>query len=94
MPPSTSKRSVATKRNNAWINGSFYLAAIAILAALFAWIGNQVPWYVFPIVLIGAILAVGLIGALQLRNDDRLTQKSFMELVIETYKRLPLLRQK
>jgi len=44
------------------------------------------------VVIIGALLAIGVIGALQLRNDDRLSEESFLTLMIESYKRLPLLR--
>jgi internalin A len=44
------------------------------------------------VVIIGALLAIGVIGAMQLRNDDRLSEESFLKLMIESYKRLPLLR--
>ena len=44
------------------------------------------------VVTIGALLAIGVIGAMQLRNDDRLSDESFLKLMIEWYKRLPLLR--
>ncbi len=44
------------------------------------------------VVIIGALLAIGVIGAMQLRNDDRLSEESFLNLMIESYKRLPLLR--
>lgn len=41
---------------------------------------------------IGALLAIGVVGAMGLRNDDRLSDESFLKLVIEAYKRLPLLK--
>jgi len=44
------------------------------------------------VIIIGALLAIGVIGAMQLRNDDRLSEESFLKLMIESYKRLPLLR--
>lgn len=44
------------------------------------------------VVIVGALLAIGVIGAMQLRNDDRLSEESFLKLMIESYKRLPLLR--
>src|SRR6185503_19027460 len=34
------------------------------------------------VVIIGALLAIGVIGAFQLRNDDRLSEKSFLTLMI------------
>jgi len=44
------------------------------------------------VAIIGALLALGVLGAIQLRNDDRLSEESFLTLMIESYKRLPLLR--
>jgi hypothetical protein len=35
---------------------------------------------------------VGIVGALQLRQDEKLNEKNFLSLMIETYMRLPLLR--
>jgi hypothetical protein len=93
-PSNANQATPPTKRvNNAWINGSFFLVALTTIVALFAWISNQVRWHTFPIVLIAGLLSVGVIGALQLRNDDRLGEKPFIQLMIETYKRLPLLRK-
>ncbi|HET9711760.1 MAG TPA: COR domain-containing protein [Pyrinomonadaceae bacterium] len=43
------------------------------------------------VVIIGALLAIGVVGAFQLRNDARLSEESFLKLMIESYKRLPLL---
>ena len=39
-----------------------------------------------------ALLTITIIGALQLRNDDRFREESFLELVKEFYRRLPLLK--
>ncbi len=44
------------------------------------------------VVIIGALLVNGVLGAIQLRYDDRLSEESFLTLMIESYKRLPLLR--
>ena len=44
------------------------------------------------VVIVAALLAIGVVGAMQLRNDDRLTEDNFLKLMIESYKRLPLLR--
>jgi GTPase SAR1 family protein len=44
------------------------------------------------VAIIGAVLAIGVVGAMQLRNDDRLSEESFLKLMIESYKRLPLLQ--
>ena len=44
------------------------------------------------IIIIAALLAIGVVGAMQLRNDDRLSDESFLKLMVEAYKRLPLLK--
>ena len=52
-----------------------------------------IGWTLLPIIIIGGILLIGVIGAFQLRNDDRLKDESFIKLMTETYKKLPLLKQ-
>jgi internalin A len=77
---------------------SFTLAFIVVLGAIVA-AAVVISKYVSitagvmtGVVIIGALLAIGVIGAMQLRNDDRLSEESFLKLMIESYKRLPLLR--
>lgn len=83
---------IVNNKNNPWISGSFYLTVVIVILVALATISNFVQWYVFPIVLIGSILIVGIIGALQLQNDEKLKEENFLTLMVETYKRLPLLR--
>jgi hypothetical protein len=78
------------KKNNPWISGSFYIFSAATIFAGLAVIANFVHWSLLPIVIIGSILMIGIIGALQLRNDDKLKEEGFLNLMVETYKRLPL----
>lgn len=82
-----------SKKNNPWISGSFYLFVVGVILTGLAVISNLVHWALLPIIIIGGILFVGIIGALQLKNDDKLKEDSFVKLMIETYKRLPLLKQ-
>ena len=81
-------------KNNPWISGSFYLTVAIIAITGLAVLSNSVHWTLLPIIIIGGILLIGIIGVLQLKNDDKITDKSFVSLVVETYKRLPLLSQK
>jgi len=85
--------SIVTKKNNPWISGSFYLVLSAVILILLAVIFNTVRWYTLPFVIIGGVLLVGIIGAFQLRNDEKLKEKGFIKLMTETYKQLPLLKQ-
>ena len=76
---------------SSWVSGSFYLSAIVILIALFLVVAKTVNFVVLPIVIIGGLLAVSLLGALQLRMDANLSEKNFIELMAFTLKQLPLI---
>jgi internalin A len=90
--PAAPVATAAKSDSSPWLSGSFYLVALVAIVVLFAVISNYVAWYVLPIVIIGGLLAVGIVGALQLRQDERLSQANFLTLMIESFKRLPLLR--
>lgn len=89
---SQQKGSATVIVNNPWLSGSFYLTALVILVTTLAIVSNYISWLALPIVLIAGLLATGIIGALQLRNDDRFSEDTFLKLMIESFKRLPLLR--
>ena len=61
-----------------WVSGSFYLAVIVTLIALFLVVAKTVNFVVLPIVIIGGLLAVSLLGAFQLRQDNNLSEKNFI----------------
>ena len=79
-------------RQSPWISGSFYIFAIVILMTVIAVISANVPWYALAIVIIGGLIAIAIIGALQLRHDEALSEDNFIELMEKSLKRLPLLR--
>jgi hypothetical protein len=66
------------------------VAALAVVL-VFAAIARVVSVWVLPPVIIGGILTVAVVGALQLRNDSALSERNFLALMIEALKRLPLL---
>ena len=68
------------------------LAAIVGAAVVISKYVSVIAGVMTGVVIIGALLAIGVLGAMQLRNDDRLSEESFLKLMIESYKRLPLLR--
>ncbi|OQP64994.1 hypothetical protein [Niastella populi] len=82
-----------SNKNNPWVSGTFYLFVAIFIFGGLACCANFVSWAVMPIVIIGGILIIGVIGGLQLRNDDKLKEEGFLKLMGETYKRLPLLRR-
>ena len=79
---------------NPWISGSFYLSALVILVTLFLVVAKTVAVAVLPVVVLGALLSVSLIGAFQLRQDQSLSEKNFLSLMALTFRQIPLLRSR
>jgi small GTP-binding protein len=77
---------------------SYALVFVVVLAAIVAAAVALSKWVSVTagvstgIIIIGALLVLGVVGAMQLRNDDRLSEENFLKLMIESYKRLPLLK--
>ena len=84
IPDNTS----ASKPANPWSSGSFYLLAAVVMMTVLAVISMNVSWYVLPVVIIGGILLITVIGALQLRQDEKLSGTNFLTLMSETFKQL------
>jgi hypothetical protein len=82
------------KKNSPWISGSFYIILGIIMLSALAVISRMVNWVLLPIIVIGGILLIALIGFFQLKNDDKITDKSFIKLISETFKRLPLINKR
>lgn len=76
-----------------WVNGGFYLVAFAVIIALLAAVARTIPVWLLPIILIGGLVAVSVIGALELRRSDKLSQSNFLQLMALTFRQLPLLRR-
>jgi small GTP-binding protein len=95
-------RPAAPQRNNPWMSGSFFLFSFVvvvatIVAAIIVLNKYGISWTtaaIMPFVLIGGLLGYGMLGAHQLKNDKQLSDKSYVTLIIESYKRLPLLSGK
>ncbi|MEM8810672.1 MAG: COR domain-containing protein [Cyanobacteria bacterium P01_G01_bin.38] len=91
-PPAPRPDPRPSRPKTPWGSGLFYLFVLGVVTAIFAIVSHFVPWYVLPVVIIGALLAIGVVGAFQLMQDERFSQENFVTLIIEAYKRLPLLR--
>jgi hypothetical protein len=83
---------VGKMRPNPWVSGSFYLIAAVVIIVVLAVLGRSVDPWVLPLVLIAGPLLVLIVGALQLKSDGTLPNETFLKLMLETLKRLPLLR--
>ncbi len=69
------------------------MAPLSILARLLV-AGKIINVIVLPLVIIGGLVAIGVIGALQLRNDSKLGEKNFLELMELSYRQLPFIGAK
>lgn len=74
-----------------WASGSFYLVATILVIIVIGVVSHLSP-IMLPIVIIGSILVVLVMVASQLRHDNKLKEATFLSLVLETFKVLPLLR--
>lgn len=80
-------------KNNPWMSGSFYLVCFITLGAFLLITAKSLSWTILPVVIVGCVVALGLIGAFQLRNYERLSEETFIKLMAMTFKRLPLIRR-
>jgi len=85
---------VRTMPNNPWLSGSFYLFAVVLLIIVALTAARIVTVFMLPIVLIFGIVALSVVGAMQLRHDGNLSEKSFLSLMLASLKSLPLLKRK
>ena len=79
-------------QRNPWISGSFYLLSAVAIVVVLAVLSRSVNPVALPVVLIAGLLLFVVVGAMQLRNDEALKDETFVTLMLETLKRLPLLR--
>jgi len=80
------------EKNNPWTAGSFYLVVCAVVVVGLIFAVRFLPGWAIAPVFIASILLVIVIGVLQLKNDDRLKDKSFVELMKLVMKRLFLFK--
>ena len=79
-------------KNNPWLSGSFYLFAFVAIIGSILVVAQVLPFYTFPIVIIGSILAFSVVVAFQLRNDEKLSDKSFLQLMGMSFNQIPFLK--
>jgi hypothetical protein len=77
-----------------WSSGSFYLFAFIAIVVILIICAVLLPWYAITLVFIAGILVLSIIGALQLRHDDRLNESNFLKLMALSFKYVPLLGKK
>jgi hypothetical protein len=83
-------RREAARLRSPWFSGLFYLMVAVVIISLLLVVGRLAPWWAFPLVVLGAVLLVSVVGALQMRQDDHLTERGFLKLMGDVLRRLPL----
>lgn len=85
---------------SAWRSGWFYVAAFVILLGAMVGAAILVSNYVslqaavvLSVLLIATLLSVSVVGALQLREEGKFSDDNFLKLMVEAFKRLPLLKK-
>jgi len=69
------------------------IAIVGAAIAVSLWVSPTAA-VMTSIIIIGALLAIVVVGAMYLRINNYLSEDNFLKLMIESYKRLPLLRGK
>ena len=87
-----SVQSNGTSVPSAWANGLFYLFIFVTVAGVIGLLAGKLDSVQLGLVIVAGLLAVPLIGALQLRMDKRLSEKNFYELIKLTISQLPIIR--
>lgn len=83
-------RADKTLRDSAWFNGSFYLATTLLLLSLLTFVAGRLALAQLTFVVVGALVGVTMIGAFQLRNDDKLSERAFLDLLRMAFVRILL----
>ncbi|MBD2214339.1 leucine-rich repeat domain-containing protein [Nostoc linckia FACHB-104] len=86
-----SQPEVQVKLPFAFRNGMFYLFIFVVVFSLIAFFGGSLPFHYLALAILGTAIFIILIGVLQLRQDDRLSEKSFVELIKMVLKQFPLI---
>ena len=69
----------------------FYLFVFVVVFCLIAFFGGSLPFHYLALAIIGTAIFIVLIGVLQLRQDDRLSEKYFVDLTKMVLEQLPLI---
>jgi hypothetical protein len=68
-------------RRSPWFSGSFYLATALLLLTGLTIVAGTVSALAFPLVVAGTFAGLTVVGAFQLKNDNRLSEQSFLQLI-------------
>jgi small GTP-binding protein len=76
---------------SSWANGSFYLFLFVVVIGGIGYLAGTLKLLNLIAVIVAGIVFIPLVGALQLRQDDRLSEQNFMELLKLVVAQLPII---
>lgn len=85
------ERRAAAKLASPWMSGSFYLIASVAIVGVVLVVATVLPLWALPLVTISALVLLAVVGALQLRQDAKLSEKHFLALMRLAMSQLKLL---
>ena len=84
-------RKQIVKLRSPWFSGLFYLTVVVVIVMMLLVVGRVLALWALPLVILGAVFLVSVVGALQMRQDDQLSERGFLRLMADVFRRLPLL---
>ncbi len=82
------------KQRSIWISGSFYIILFIIIIVFIIVAAKLLPLYILPIIIIGTLLIFSVIGAFQLKYEDKISDTNFLKLMALSFKYIPFLAKK
>jgi len=75
------------QNKNAWKNGTFYIFVLIVVVTIL----SDLSFLQSLFAIMGCILIITLIGAIQLRMNENLSEKSFLYLLKLVFSKLPII---
>jgi len=92
-PQTTPARQGTLKAPSPWVSGGFYLVTFVVIVVGLAVIAKSISGWILPMIIIGGLIALSVIGAFDLRRSDLLSERNFLQLMTISFRQLPLLRR-
>lgn len=77
-------------RQSPWLSGSFYVTLFLVVISALLAVTRILPIWAIPVVMVGGLLGASILGAFQLRHDDKLTERGFLRLMLVAVRTLPV----
>lgn len=91
--PNGKEDEIEKSHNNPWKAGSFYIFIFVIIISTFTIVTQYVDLYAVPLIIMGGLLTIPIIGIFQSLNDRTLSEKGFLKVIIESYKHVTLIKR-